>query len=534
MASSYVPIPLQVQAPAPTSLLSSVGAFQNIRDQISQIALRHAQTEQANQQAQEYQVQAAQRNRDLADQNTVQEVEKDPGSYAKIASGDLSPVIGKVQDATVQKLRASVNTALQNEATRTTEELAQRGSAHANIGTSLASLQQMRAPDGSLDIGRVNEALPGVIQGLMPDLKILGLDSSKVPDSVTDEDHLKLLTSRLGAAAALTSAAQKIKSEQATAAEAAGRGAQATAEANLANFRLDLMKGLTDPASIGANVDKLIDPVAHPQANADAKAAASLAAKSGDPAKVTEAVKSIYDEQVGKPEGGAAAIAAETPGKVAQQAAMLPGQIRQAGAEAQARIPAEVAGRVQSAQALAQQAPAAFSGIIDPSERDAVMKDTATARNAYADSLNQTQTILDTLKAEQSGNKVAGSALTVDQARSLVTSGRQLGSVLHQVSGNSGNLIDSIEGKLQGLAGTDKLPPDVAKSIGAFTVITQQAAKRKYESDLDSLAMRGLDKSKIAPPSISSGPQVGDIVKIDGKKIKISAIYADGTFDGNP
>lgn len=508
---SYQAIPLQVQAPQTPNLLGSVGAFQNIRDQISQIALRHAQTEQAQQNAQDIQAQAAQRNKDVADQNTIQEVEKDPDAYAKIAAGDLSPIVGKVQDATVQKIRSNVNAALQNEATRSTEDLARRGTAHTNIGTSLASLQQMRAPDGTLDVGKVNEALPGVLQGLSPEFKALGLDPSKLPDSVADEDHLKLLSSRLGASAALTEAAQKIKSAQASVEEASGRGKQATSEANLANFKLDMLKGLTDPATINANVDKLIDPVAHPQANADAKAAAALAARSGDPSKVPEAVKSIYDEQIGKPAGAAAALKAEIPGKVAQQAAMLPGEVKQAGAEAQARVPAEVASHVQSAEALAKLAPAAFTGIADPSARDSVMKDTAAARNAYADSLNSTQTILDTLKAEQAGNKVAGSALTVDQARSLVTNARQLGPVMHQVSSNSGNLLDSIEGKLGGLAGTDKLPPDVAKSIGAFTVITQQAAKRKYDSDLDSLAMRGLDKSKITAPTV--GGQAPGVVK---------------------
>ena len=84
--------------------MQTLGGIMQMRDMASQMALRNAQTQAAQQQAANVQAEAQQRNRDLADQNTLQEAMKDPGAYAKLMTGDVGPSNGKVQPKTLQAL----------------------------------------------------------------------------------------------------------------------------------------------------------------------------------------------------------------------------------------------------------------------------------------------------------------------------------------------------------------------------------------------------------------------------------------------
>ncbi len=495
MSSAYSPIPLQVNAPAPSSLLSSVGAFQNIRDQISQIALRHAQTEQANQQAQEYQVQAAQRNKDLADQNAIQEIEKDPTAYAKIAAGDLSPVVGKVQDATVQKLRASVNTALQNEATRSTEDLARRGTAHTNIGTSLASLGQLRNPDGSLDLARVNEALPGVLQGLSPELKILGVDASKVPDSISDEDHLKLLSSRLGAAAALTAAAQKLKEDQATTAQKTAQAASENAIAADKNFDLQLKQGALNGGS-----DAAIDArfAGHP----DAAIAAKAAWKQNIPAgidKATEAVNTVYANTI----GSAQKIASETPAKVAEQAALLPGEVKKAGAEAAATEPIRARANADAQAYLMKQTGGPLADILDPAERSKVGTEYLKAVDTYSEKAADADRLKQFVAAARSGNQSAAGLMTTAELRSIVN---RVNTVELQKAGGAA-ILRKIENGLDS-AGTGIPSEDTLKELEAVADLNDKTAQGAFGQKVRGIKVLSPNaKLSETPPGVKSTPK---------------------------
>ena len=136
------------------------------------------------------------------------------------------------------------------------------------------------------------------------------------------------------------------------------------------------------------------------------------------------------------------------------------------------------------------------------------------AAKLYTDAstaLNQSQQLLDTIKAEQGGNKAAASAITVDQARSRISNSRAMGQVMHQVSSQSGNLMDKIEGRLRGIGGTDSLPPDVVKDIASLATIQQRAAQNNFQSGLQMLKMRGVDTAKIPVPTMPSA--VPDPVK---------------------
>ncbi len=506
MSSAYSPIPLQINAPAPSSLLSSVGAFQNIRDQISQIALRHAQTEQANQQAQEYQVQAAQRNKDLADQNAIQEIEKDAASYAKIAAGDLSPVVGKVQDATVQKLRASVNTALQNEATRSTEDLARRGTAHTNIGTSLASLGQLRNPDGSLDLARVNEALPGVIQGLSPDLKILGVDASKIPDSISDEDHLKLLGSRLGAAAALTAAAQKLKEDQATTAQKGAQAASEQSTADLNTYKLSLMKGAGqgDPAARAAAVKGMSIFAGHPQEAQDAadagEAAFKAALSSSDPTtaadKAAEAVKGVADRLRAFSPGVVA-------GKVGEQDALRPVQVKTAVQEAAATEPIRARANADAQAYLMKQTGGPLADILDPAERSKVGTEYLKAVDTYSEKAADADRLKQFVAAARTGNQSAAGLMTTAELRSIVN---RVNTVELQKAGGAA-ILRKIENGLDS-AGTGIPSEDTLKELEAVADLNDKTAQGAFGQKVRGIKVLSPNaKLSETPPGVKSNPK---------------------------
>lgn len=79
---------LTVQQPAAPNAIQTIGALANIRDLRSQTQLRAAQTAAALANQQDIQAQADQRNRDIADQNTIQEQMKDPEFARSVASWD--------------------------------------------------------------------------------------------------------------------------------------------------------------------------------------------------------------------------------------------------------------------------------------------------------------------------------------------------------------------------------------------------------------------------------------------------------------
>src|SRR6185312_3705554 len=184
-------IPLQVQPARLPDPMTSIAGLMQLRGQLSDIALRHAQIEQARQAAAENEAQAAQRNRDLADQNTIQSLETDPTVYAKIHAGDLSPLAGKVQPKTFESIQKFVNDAIEKKMTLDTSKLVQEKAAHAEIGQTLDSLQRMTGADGALDLGRVNQSLPGAINALSTQLRVIGIDPTQLPKSVHSPEELQ-------------------------------------------------------------------------------------------------------------------------------------------------------------------------------------------------------------------------------------------------------------------------------------------------------------------------------------------------------
>lgn len=258
-------IPLSVQTPQPAAPLATIGQLMQARGQLSELALNQARIEQARQQAADYQAAAAQKNRDLADQNTLADALRDPATAKQVYGGDFSPIdtLG-LQPKSVDAFKSAVNQQISNKAALSATQLKNEQEAHGEIGKALAALQAMRNPDGSLNTDQVNSALPGVVTSLGDQFRILGLDASKMPMAIQNEDDLTGLTARAGAVSAMTDAAlarKKTQTEtakaQAETAEAQQRGAEAAAAARKIGLEADLM---ADPGKGLGAIDVILGP----------------------------------------------------------------------------------------------------------------------------------------------------------------------------------------------------------------------------------------------------------------------------------
>lgn len=167
-----------------------------MRQGVAEVAHYQALAEQEHQNAISLQAQGEQRNRDLADQNTIQELMKTPDTASAIASGDMGPLNGKVQPQTVEKMQTSVLNHHKELATATKTDLENRSTALGTIADTAAGLKQLGDPS------KINAALPAAIQQLAPQLAILKMDPSKVPTSISSIDDLDQWLAGVGAAKA--------------------------------------------------------------------------------------------------------------------------------------------------------------------------------------------------------------------------------------------------------------------------------------------------------------------------------------------
>ncbi len=536
-------IALATQTPKPLDPIASISGLMSLRDLGSQIALRNAQTQQASQVAAENAALAEQKNRDLADQNTIQGLEKDPGAYADIHSGDPAKIGqrlgGLVQPKTVQAVQDYVNKQIEQKATLDTSTLKNQQDAHGVVAKTVDSLDQMKAADGTPDFDRINEQLPNAIQSLAPELRILGIDPAQVAKSIHTEDDWNVIKGRVAGLGALTDTALARKGEnakalqaQAAATESTAKGAEAQANADLASYKLNLMKGAGqgDPAARAAQVKGMSIFAGHPQEAQDAadagEAAYQAALKSSDPTtaadKAQAAVKDVADRLRAFSPG-------VTAGKVNEAKVMIPVEAQAAAAKANAEIGPHVNEQVQTQQRLAALSPDAFAGIVNASERNQVMSDAAKTQKDYSDALNKTQTLLSTINAAQKGNKAAPAIIPIEQVQSVLSNGRVNRQELQAVSSNAGSIIDRLEGKVNGLVSGQPIPADILRDTASLASIQQQAAQRSYQTGLSNLKMRGADISKISPPPIAGMPHVTSKAQFDA--LPSGTLYTED--DGN-
>ena len=370
-------------------------------------------------QMQEYQVQADQRKRDLADQDTIQTLMADPDVAAKIHTGDMSPFEGKVQEKTIAPIRAaqiaSETALLQNGLSKNTLQL----DGFNQVASAINGLKNLKNPDGTLDLNGVNKALPGTISTLASSgaLKNIGADPSKMQISITDPAQLDQLAVSVGANQALREKVvaqqkgeQEVEKEKALAADAQANAAKT-------NLIVGLLKTGNAPIS-GDDIKKLvslrIDPNKYPDAAAHAVAHAQSAYDGANPETpnagkkaIADAINDTFDKEV---------LSVQQANNPMLQSA----KAKQAGLDAAATVGPDVQKAVQVEIAKSKLAPGYLAGIQDPSLQHQIAHDYTAANVEYQGKVADAQRLLNLVQAAKSGNQAAASMLNTAEVREIV------------------------------------------------------------------------------------------------------------------
>lgn len=237
-------IPLQVQNPQMPSPMQGMGTLMQLRSAMTEQALRGAQIVQAQQATEHVRAQTEQQQRDLADQNTIQELSKDPAIATMMGAGDFTALQGKVQPKTLDVI-ASKNAELrQHLATLGKDEIEIGNKRHGMIEQTLTGLMDL--PDD--DARRL--AYPGAIASLRERGALAGINP---PDQISGKvEEIRDLAAKNGVYHGLYTAA--LDAEKQRAATAASQAAQvaSTAQAGLTGVQADqarLKLAGTDPVT---------------------------------------------------------------------------------------------------------------------------------------------------------------------------------------------------------------------------------------------------------------------------------------------
>lgn len=215
-------IPMGVQPAQFASPIQSVSQLLQAKDLSSQIGLRQAQT-------QEFQAQADQRNRDLADQNTIQEALRDPAIAPKLHTGDFTPIEGRIQPKSLAFLQEKEAAHQQQLRTATKEQGEIRNTALGHISEALYGLSQLKDKNGNQDLAAINANWGPTVQNLVSNglFKDAGLDPAQIPTSIQDPSQITHYQAQIGGAAAAQAKALAAQEE-------AGKATKATAEGKIA------------------------------------------------------------------------------------------------------------------------------------------------------------------------------------------------------------------------------------------------------------------------------------------------------------
>ena len=478
--------------PPPPDALTTLGQLTNIKNSQADAALRAAQVPQIQANTADLQAQAAQRDADLADQNTVQQALRDPAVSKRIHTGDFSDIQGNVQPKTVAALQTQ-QIQMQNALlTENGEQNTQRIAALKEVSSTAAGLLGLTGPDGQPDLTQINAQLPGVLQRLQASgsLKQAGLDQIALPTSITDVNQLRGFVASTAGLQAASEQAADLKSKAATAAEASGKGAEAQANADRTNFQTQLMKGAATGAGPQA-IDIQIPAATYPEANRAAHAAYSAAIGNGTPTALkdaNDAVMKIYDQQVGGPQAAAAT-----------QKLTLAGDVAKAVQIESATAPIKVATAVKQQAALAANSPEMFAGINDPVSRRAAQTDYQKVTEAYLDKAGMAQQLKDFIAASQSRNKAAPGLIPLSELRTVVN--RVNRQELEQVSSGAGSVADRVQGWFNGATEGQKIPPEILQDMNRIADIESANSRAVYVNKVNAQkATYGGNVRPVDPP----------------------------------
>lgn len=475
------------------SPMQTMGGLMQLRGQMADQSLREAQMVEVRQRQQNEKLKADQANRDLTDQNTLQALS--PEDHAKMYSGDLSVLHGKVQPTTIQNVLKSVDEHINKLATNDGLKLKNRGDALDQLGKIVVNLGIPNA-DGSAPNSETINSQYQSLKGQLPELfKLAGIDGPP-PETIQTLDELRGFQVKLSAAKAATDAALKRKQDTADA-------KKTTIEAEKGQFELDLMKGAANGGQDAAIMKRF-------GANTEAAQAAIDAYRQNLPAGLaaaTQAVNKIYDEQI----GGAARIVSETPAKVAEQAALLPGKVKEATSVAYAQIAPHIKQAVGTQLELAKRSGEAFASVTDPTERHRAEAAMEKSSLEYADKVSESRTLTSLIDAAQKGNKAAPAVIGLQELRGFVN--RVNTTELKAVGSQAGSLKDQVEGWLRGKTEGQPIPPEILKATRELANLQEKAARSNYENKI--LITNTTYGSKVKPIDLPGG-SVAPIALKDG------------------
>jgi hypothetical protein len=283
-------IPLSFKAPEPASPLASIGQLMQMRGLASEVALRGAQTEQAQANTTDIQAQAQGRQRDLADQQTLQQAMGDadhPEYKAAAAKGDFSFLDGKVQPASQLKFATAQLGKIKEQAAVDSTTLANTQAYHKQLGDTIFGLSQLpvedRAGAAASAIGELSK-LPGAKK--LADLSTMDFSDAGLKKYAADNNAA---TEYWGAVNTQKTAQQKIDTDAALAQKDLGQGAAGQASALETRSKMADQQYGQAVQSIASNPPKdaqaysdLVDSLPHATA---ARMLAAMPIANYDPAK---------------------------------------------------------------------------------------------------------------------------------------------------------------------------------------------------------------------------------------------------------
>lgn len=461
-------IPLMVQTPRIASPLETMGSLMEVRSAMSDIALRNAQAQQAQQQTADIRAQAQQRQRDLDSTRKLQDVLADPANHDALANGDYSPI-----------WKAGVSPNIGNPAITQLQAFAEKaqtlrtGQAAFHAAGRDQWMQSLRGVDSS-DPAAADQ-LNGAVAVLAQDHPELARNIQPFAPGAGLADRIKNEINSNGLSGAFLKAQDEHEKEQSetgknTAAQAASQaeaalnraktpGAQA--ESDIDKFKLQLIQDAgSAPASGGDAIDGILPANKFPTLNGSFKREYGEAGRGMiDPNGIAQARQAVI------------ARAVDMAKEVAPE--ILAAAANKAGLEANARVPAEVIAAVQTEAAKARLAPGAVGGIPDPAMQREAMQQADLADKNWTDKAASGATLRSTVQLAEEGNKAAPPMATIDQLRMAVN--RVNRQELEQVSG-AGNLYDRVSGWLGGWTEGQPIPPAILKDMGALANASDKTA----------------------------------------------------------
>ncbi len=448
---------LQIRPPQIDSPLTTLAQLANLRGVQTENLLRQQQIKQSESLMQEQQAQADQSNRDLADENTLKSGLSDPKVAAQVGKGDLSYFNGKVSPTNLLKFQEGVTKAHKEASLASVEDL-KKNEAHAAQATeSLFGLGQL--PDD-----QAIASYPSVRQLLLDQGNVL---AQHAPPTITSKKDLAKIEADLNLTAGINSKALALKGEQAKQDQERAAAAASNATAADKEFDLKLKQG-----ALSGGSDAAID--ARFAGNTDAAAAAKAAFKQNLPAgidKATEAVNTVYANTI----GAAQKIKSETPAKVAEQAAMLPGEVKKASAEAAATEPIRARANADAQAYLMKQTGGPLADILDPAERSKVGTEYLKAVDTYSEKAADADRLKQFVAAARSGNQSAAGLMTTAELRSIVN---RVNTVELQKAGGAA-ILRKIENGLDS-AGTGIPSEDTLKELEAVADLNDKTAQGAF------------------------------------------------------